>query len=270
MKSVDNDARSRKTAEQLKTKGNDCFHRGKLGAAIDYYTEAITLCPRWSTPIVNSRSNASLLPRSRRRTDSLSLSLCVWLCLRACVLAREGALCHKNRGNWEGVIRDCERVLELDRENLKAHYFLGLAHISRGSYATAVAFLERALKLARDTESTIKEEVWRALARAKSENHGAIAASRAVRRQDLLRKIKAALKAETGKKMQRGEHKANNIIDAAEELERDTGLLEEIFHSDEIRYRGDDIPNWCTCQVRPTRPARTPPVFPPLRFESTD
>merc|ERR1712072_1301523 len=41
------------TAEKLKTKANECFHKGKLGAAIDLYTEAPTLCPKWPVPLVN-------------------------------------------------------------------------------------------------------------------------------------------------------------------------------------------------------------------------
>eukprot|EP00212_Chloropicon_laureae_P009299 CAMPEP_0197495944 /NCGR_PEP_ID=MMETSP1311-20131121/39976_1 /TAXON_ID=464262 /ORGANISM="Genus nov. species nov., Strain RCC856" /LENGTH=43 /DNA_ID= /DNA_START= /DNA_END= /DNA_ORIENTATION= len=35
---------ARRTAEDLKAKANDLFHRGKLGAAIDLYTEAFTFC----------------------------------------------------------------------------------------------------------------------------------------------------------------------------------------------------------------------------------
>ena len=35
------------------TQGNELFARGKLLAAIDAYTEAYTLCPQWTVPLVN-------------------------------------------------------------------------------------------------------------------------------------------------------------------------------------------------------------------------
>ena len=176
-------------------KANECFHRGKLGAAIDLYTEAYTLCPTWTVPLVNR------------------------------------ALCWKRQEHWSRVIEDCTKVIEIDKLNLKAHYFLGVAHTSTGRFKVAVQNLEQALELARETEAGIKEEVWRALAKAKYELHSGSAAERAVQRGELLSNLKRLLKQEAGKKLQRSP-KANVIIEQADQLERDIALLEDIFRND--------------------------------------
>ena len=82
-------------------------------------------------------------------------------------------------------------------------------------------------QLARNTESSIKEEVWRALAKAKYEAHSSVAAKRAFRRNDLLARLRRLLKDETGKKLR--DKDLTDIIEQTEELERDTELLETIF-----------------------------------------
>ena len=61
--------------------------QNKIGAAIDLYTEAITLCPTWPVPLVNR------------------------------------ALCHKKNEDWERVMEDCEKVIQVrsrDREWVEA------------------------------------------------------------------------------------------------------------------------------------------------------
>ena len=87
------------------------------------------------------------------------------------------------------------------------------------------------MELARETEAGLKEEVWRALAKAKYELHSGSAAERAVQRGELLSNLKRLLKQEAGKKLQRSP-KANVIIEQADQLERDIALLEDIFRND--------------------------------------
>ena len=77
------------------------YQKGKYSAAIDAYTEAITLCPRWIHPIINR------------------------------------ALCHRKRKTWASVREDCEKALDIDRESIKANYMLGLSLIFEKQY-TAV------------------------------------------------------------------------------------------------------------------------------------
>ncbi|ERM99801.1 hypothetical protein AMTR_s00099p00158360 [Amborella trichopoda] len=72
-----------KQAELLKQDGNTFFKKDRLGAAIDAYTEAITLCP--NVPVY-------------------------WT---------NRALCHRKRNDWDRVEADCRRALELDASSVK-------------------------------------------------------------------------------------------------------------------------------------------------------
>lgn len=63
--------------------GNECFRKGKLGAAIDAYTEAVTLAPAWPVPLLNR------------------------------------ALCHKRRADYASMLSDASRAAELDATSAK-------------------------------------------------------------------------------------------------------------------------------------------------------
>ncbi|XP_059296049.1 E3 ubiquitin-protein ligase CHIP isoform X2 [Lycium ferocissimum] len=73
-----------KLAEQLKQDGNNYFQKNRFGAAIDAYTEAITLCP--NVPIY-------------------------WT---------NRALCHRRRNDWTRVEDDCRKAIQLDHTSVKA------------------------------------------------------------------------------------------------------------------------------------------------------
>nr|GEW22196.1 E3 ubiquitin-protein ligase CHIP-like [Tanacetum cinerariifolium]GEW31533.1 E3 ubiquitin-protein ligase CHIP-like [Tanacetum cinerariifolium] len=70
-------------AEQLKQDGNLYFKKNRLGAAIDAYTEAITLCP--NVPVY-------------------------WT---------NRALCHLKRNDWKRVEEDCLKAVQLDHKSVK-------------------------------------------------------------------------------------------------------------------------------------------------------
>ncbi|KAK6145139.1 hypothetical protein DH2020_021959 [Rehmannia glutinosa] len=72
-----------KQAEQLRQDGNTYFKKDRFGAAIDAYTEAITLCP--NVPIY-------------------------WT---------NRALCHRKRNEWTRVEEDCRRAIQLDHHSVK-------------------------------------------------------------------------------------------------------------------------------------------------------
>ncbi|CAK9140885.1 unnamed protein product [Ilex paraguariensis] len=72
-----------KQAELRKQEGNNCFKKGRFGAAIDAYTEAIALCP--NVPIY-------------------------WT---------NRALCHRNRNDWKKVEEDCRTAVQLDHNSVK-------------------------------------------------------------------------------------------------------------------------------------------------------
>lgn len=121
-------------AEQLKQDGNSYFLKNRFGAAIDAYTEAITLCP--NVPIY-------------------------WT---------NRALCHRRRNDWKRVEEDCRKAIQLDNNSVKAHYYLGLALLQKEQFAEGVRELEKALDLGRGANpggGYIVEEIWEELAKAK-------------------------------------------------------------------------------------------------------
>ena len=102
-------------AQALKSRGNELYQKGKFGAAIEAYTEAITCDPRWTVLYINR------------------------------------ALCHRKKKDWASVKRDCETALHFDRNSVKALYMLGLALIAEKKFTEAANSLQRALEEARES-----------------------------------------------------------------------------------------------------------------------
>ncbi|KAK9053558.1 hypothetical protein SSX86_024632 [Deinandra increscens subsp. villosa] len=119
-------------AEQLKRDGNLYFKKNRLGAAIDAYTEAITLSP-----------NVSVYWTNR-------------------------AVCYRKRNDWTKVEADSRKAVELDHTSVKGHYMLGLALIQSEKYAQGIRELQRALDLGRgaNPQNYMVEEIWQELAKA--------------------------------------------------------------------------------------------------------
>ncbi|GLC75485.1 hypothetical protein PLESTF_001642900 [Pleodorina starrii] len=123
----------RRAAEDLKTEGNALFAKGKYVAAIEKYTEAITLCPEWAVLYVNRGMAA------------------------------------RKRGDWARVEADAGAALSLgpgEREAMKGHYLLGLAMGAREQHEKSTFHLRKALDAAREANDSIKDEIWRELATA--------------------------------------------------------------------------------------------------------
>ncbi|XP_061370929.1 E3 ubiquitin-protein ligase CHIP [Gastrolobium bilobum] len=122
-----------KQAEQLRIDGNSYFKKDRYGAAIDAYTEAITLCPDVAVYWTNR------------------------------------ALCHLKRNDWERLEEDSRRAIQLDSNSVKAHYMLGLALLQKQEYAKGIRELEKALDLGRgaNPKSYMVEQIWQELANAK-------------------------------------------------------------------------------------------------------
>lgn len=119
-------------AEQCKQDGNLYFKKERFGAAIDAYTEAITLCPKVSVYWTNR------------------------------------ALCHRKRNDWRKVEEDSRRAIELDNESVKAHYLLGLALLQKQELIEGIKELQKAFDLGRSKPESDKiEEIWQELAKAK-------------------------------------------------------------------------------------------------------
>ncbi|KAD4584378.1 hypothetical protein E3N88_21979 [Mikania micrantha] len=118
-------------AEQLKQDGNLYFKKNRLGAAIDAYTEAITLSP-----------NVSVYWTNR-------------------------AVCYRKRNDWSRVEEDSRKAVELDHTSVKGHFMLGLALIQKENISQGIKELERALDLGRgaNPENYMVEEIWQELAK---------------------------------------------------------------------------------------------------------
>ncbi|KAE8662375.1 E3 ubiquitin-protein ligase CHIP [Hibiscus syriacus] len=96
-----------KQAEQLRKDGNFYFKKNRFGAAIDAYTEAITLCP--NVPVY-------------------------WT---------NRALCHRKRNDWLKVEEDCRRAIQLDYTSVKAHYMMGVALLKKQELDEGVKELQK-------------------------------------------------------------------------------------------------------------------------------
>ncbi|KAF3780686.1 E3 ubiquitin-protein ligase [Nymphaea thermarum] len=83
-------ASAERQAELLKQEGNTFFKKDRIGAAIEAYTEAITLCP--DRPVY-------------------------WT---------NRAICYRKRSEWDKVERDCKTALELDSGSVKVFALLTL------------------------------------------------------------------------------------------------------------------------------------------------
>ncbi|KAE8671163.1 E3 ubiquitin-protein ligase CHIP [Hibiscus syriacus] len=122
-----------KQAEQLRKDGNIYFKKDRFAAAIDAYTEAITLCP--NVPVY-------------------------WT---------NRALCHRKRNDWSRLEEDCRRAIQLDHSSFKAHYMLGLAFLKKKELDEGVKELQKALDLGRgaNPKGYMVDEIWQELAKAK-------------------------------------------------------------------------------------------------------
>jgi STIP1 family protein 1 len=161
-------------AEALKAQGNALYQRGKWGAAIDAYTNAILIAPRWLPVILNR------------------------------------ALCHRKRKNWNAVKEDCLKALDIDRESIKANYMLGLSLIATRHYREASMSLQKALENARASGATIKDEIWRELARANYLRWELDAAERATRLENVRSKL---LRSHLMRREEENETHAREVID---------------------------------------------------------
>ena len=125
-------------AEELKNAGNLEYKKGNFEVAAEYYTKAIRL-----------RSNHSIYYSNR-------------------------ALCYKHLGMFEKALDDSQNAIELDENNIKAHFILGisLCELSRETrdskkLETSIKRMTKALSLCssqdkRNLENSIRTSILRA------------------------------------------------------------------------------------------------------------
>ncbi|KAG2491535.1 hypothetical protein HYH03_010106 [Edaphochlamys debaryana] len=156
----------RKAAESLKTEGNAFFSKGKFSAAIEKYTEAVTLCPDWAVLYVNRGMAARKLEHWGRVEEDAGAAL---------ALVGAGAS---------------------ERDAMKGHYLLGLAMAAGGQHARSKQHLRKALDAAREANDSIKDEIWRELASANYLLWQAESTARRIRHGDMRKELAALLAAQ--------------------------------------------------------------------------
>ncbi|XP_060176679.1 E3 ubiquitin-protein ligase CHIP-like [Lycium barbarum] len=201
-----------KQAEQLKQDGNTYFLKNRFGAAIDAYTEAITLCP--NVPIY-------------------------WT---------NRALCHRKRDDWKRVEEDCRKAIQLDHNSVKAHYYLGLALRQKEQYAEGVRELVKALDLGRgaDPGSYIVEEIWEELAKAKYMEWEHESTRRSWELQNLKESCELALK----EKHVRDSSQTEGLKDeSSTSLSKQLEAVGEVFMKAAEDDTPSEVPDYMCCQI---------------------
>ncbi|KAI3676352.1 hypothetical protein L1987_85958 [Smallanthus sonchifolius] len=199
-------------AEQLKQDGNLYFKKNRLGAAIDAYTEAITLCP--NVPVY-------------------------WT---------NRALCHRKRNEWERVEEDCQRAVQLDPKSVKGHYMLGLALLQREKYAEGIRALERALDLGRGAHphSYMVEEIWQELASAKYDKWQRDSVKRTLELQKLENSCEISLEEKYLHNINQNEDGTNEDTDSTSEQ---LAALKLVFSKAAEADIPTDVPDYLCCKI---------------------
>ncbi|KAF6139651.1 hypothetical protein GIB67_033655 [Kingdonia uniflora] len=203
-------AATKRQAEILKQTGNLCFTKERFGAAIDAYTEAITLCP--NVPIY-------------------------WT---------NRALCHLKRNDYTKVENDCTKALQLDSNTLKAHYLLGLALLQRQQHSLGIKELEKALELGRIAKGYMVEVIWQEIAKAKYAQWEHGATNRTCRLQSLKDVCEKALK----EKYLRDASEAEGFVDETEKVHLEQlEYLKEVLNKAAEADMPTEVPDHLCCGI---------------------
>ncbi|XP_055711119.1 E3 ubiquitin-protein ligase CHIP [Phlebotomus papatasi] len=111
------------TDTELKEQGNRLFSARKFEEAIQCYTKAIIKNPTVAIYFTNR------------------------------------ALCHLKLKRWDQSCSDCRRALEIEQNQVKAHFFLGQSLMEMELYDEAIKHLQRANDLARDQRRNFGDDI---------------------------------------------------------------------------------------------------------------
>nr|XP_043610006.1 E3 ubiquitin-protein ligase CHIP-like [Erigeron canadensis] len=200
-------------AEQLKQDGNTYFKKNRLGAAIDAYTEAITLCPNIPVYWTNR------------------------------------ALCHLKRNDWTRVEEDCLKAVQLDNKSVKGHYMLGLALLQKEKYAEGIKELQRALDLGRGAHpnSYMVEEIWQELATAKYQEWERDSTKRSWE----LRRLKESCETALEEKYSRDDvsQKTDDTDEISNSTSEQLAALKLVFDKAAEADTPTDVPDYLCCKI---------------------
>uniref|UniRef100_A0A0D3CM24 E3 ubiquitin-protein ligase CHIP n=2 Tax=Brassica oleracea var. oleracea TaxID=109376 RepID=A0A0D3CM24_BRAOL len=201
-----------KQAERLKEDGNNCFKKERFGAAIDAYTEAITLSPKVPVYWTNR------------------------------------ALCHMKRKDWTRVEEDCRKAIQLDHDSVKAHYMLGLALLQKEEYADGVKALQRALDFGRGANPTgyMVEEIWEELSKAKYMEWELLSAGRSWELNSLKETCVAALNQQRALDMSRTEESSEEDYSSHTDQLK---ALDRVFEKAAEEDKPTEVPDYLCCNI---------------------
>ncbi|XP_044494735.1 E3 ubiquitin-protein ligase CHIP [Mangifera indica] len=201
-----------KQAEQLRLDGKLYFSKGRFGAAIDAYTEAITLCP--SVPIY-------------------------WT---------NRALCHLRRNDWTKVENDCRKAIQLDHKSVKGHYMLGVALLGKSKYSEGVKELKKALDLGRgaDPNGYMVEDIWQELARAKYLEWEQASSERSWELQSLKEACEAALEEKYALDISTAEEPSDEVTITHS---RNMEVLRQVFNRAAEADTPTEVPDYLCCKI---------------------
>ncbi|CAH8646269.1 unnamed protein product [Schistosoma curassoni] len=111
------------THQSLKDMGNQLFNSCQYNEAVQCYTHAITQQPNISSYYSNR------------------------------------ALCYIQMQDYSKVLSDCRKAIDLDQNNLKAHFFAGQAHLGLNQYEEALTRLVHAHNLALEQHRNFGDDI---------------------------------------------------------------------------------------------------------------
>ncbi|XP_020571493.1 E3 ubiquitin-protein ligase CHIP-like [Phalaenopsis equestris] len=184
----------------------------RLDAAIDAYTEAITLCP----DVVVYWTNR--------------------------------ALCYYKMKNWTRVEEDCRTAIKLDSSSVKAHYMLGITILERGDYTGGIKELEKAFELGRAAKppGCLAEDIWQELAKWKYKEWELLSSKRTWQLQTLKDTCEKAL---LEHHFLDGHQSEDEIKEVSKDVVDQLEMLKEVFNKAAEDDVLKEVPDYLCCKI---------------------
>ncbi|KAK7493272.1 hypothetical protein BaRGS_00015398 [Batillaria attramentaria] len=201
------------SAVDLKNQGNRLFAARKYEDAIQCYAKAIMKNPSTPTYFTNR------------------------------------ALCYLKLRSWELAAQDCQRALELDRNLVKGHFFLGQAMVEMSMYDEAISHLMKAHDLAKEQKLNFGDEVTSALRHAKKRRWNMIEEKRIQQEISLQSYINKLINEERERLTEKAKKGAgdNDYTEEVDRIEYEHDLrlkdVNELFAQLDDRRKKRDVPD---------------------------
>jgi len=201
-------------AEELKKQGNVCFQSGDFVGADKFYTQAI----------IQDSSNAAFFTNR--------------------------ALARLKMDQYEAVIDDCNKAIELMPSSMKAYTYIGQAHLRLNHPNDALTSSLRAYELALAQGSHSAQMIANTCLEAKKLRWESLERQRILHESSLLKETCDLISAEAWREAERiraekgaaAEEDAKQVLEEAEQKRRN---LEEIFGKAEAeKLQKREVPDW--------------------------